>query len=69
MFKFLSMIYLIYLVTLICFNEENATAQNIGITFTYSVALQDNLEWPFSIAANLENIMFSLELQYIRTKS
>ncbi len=71
MFKFLSIFYLIYLVTRTCFDEENATAQSVGITFTYSVVLQDNLGWSFSIAANLENIMISLErcLQYTRIKS
>ena len=71
MFKFLSIFYLIYLVTRTCFNEEEATAQSVGITFTYSVVLQDNLGWSFSIAANLENIMISLErcLQYTRIKS
>jgi ATP-binding cassette subfamily C (CFTR/MRP) protein 1 len=71
MFKFLSIFYLVYLVTKTCFNEENATAQSVGITFTYSVVLQDNLGWAFSIAANLENIMISLErcLQYTRIKS
>jgi ABC-type multidrug transport system fused ATPase/permease subunit len=71
MFKFLSIFYLIYLVASTCFNEEEATAQSVGITFTYSVVLQDNLGWAFSIAANLENIMISLErcLQYTRIKS
>ena len=71
MFKFLSIFYLIYLVTRTCFNEDEATAQSVGITFTYSVVLQDNLGWSFSIAANLENIMISLErcLQYTRIKS
>ena len=71
MFKFLSIFYLIYLVTRTCFDEDNATAQSVGITFTYSVVLQDNLGWSFSIAANLENIMISLErcMQYTRIKS
>ena len=43
----------------------------VGITFTYSVVLQDNLGWSFSIAANLENIMISLErcLRYTRIES
>ena len=70
MFKFLSILYLVYLVTRTCFNEETSTAQSVGITFTYSVVLQDNLGWAFSIAANLENIMISLErcLQYTRIK-
>ena len=70
MFKFLSIFYLIYLVTKACIDDK-ATAQSVGITFTYSVVLQDNLGWSFSIAANLENIMISLErcLQYTRIKS
>ena len=71
MFKFLSIFYLVYLVTRTCFDEDNATAQSVGITFTYSVVLQDNLGWSFSIAANLENIMISLErcLRYTRIES
>ena len=70
MFKFLSIFYLIYLVTKACI-DDSTTAQSVGITFTYSVVLQDNLGWSFSIAANLENIMISLErcLQYTRIKS
>ena len=70
MFKFLSIFYLIYLVVKACI-DDSTTAQSVGITFTYSVVLQDNLGWSFSIAANLENIMISLErcLQYTRIKS
>ena len=33
MFKFLSIFYLVYLVTRTCFDEDNATAQSVGITF------------------------------------
>jgi ABC-type multidrug transport system fused ATPase/permease subunit len=52
-------------------NEDEVTSQSVGITFTYSVVLQENLGWGFSIAADLENIMISLErcLQYTRIES
>ena len=71
MFKLLSVFYLVYLVTNIIFNEDEVTSQSVGITFTYSVVLQENLGWGFSIAADLENIMISLErcLQYTRIET
>ena len=71
MFKTLSIFYLIYLVLNTCLKEDETTAQSIGITFTYSIVLQENLGWSFSIGADLENIMISLErcLQYTKIKS
>ena len=44
------------------YNEDNITAQQVGITFTYSVVLQYNLGWSFSCAANMENNMVSMEI-------
>ena len=71
MFILLSIFYLIYLIIYILFNEDISTSQSVGITFTYSVILQDNLSWSFAIAADLENIMISLErcLQYTKIES
>ena len=71
MFKTLSVLYLVYLVMSTILNEDEVTSQSVGITFTYSVVLQENLGWGFSIAADLENIMISLErcLQYTRIES
>ena len=71
MFKTLSVLYLVYLVLSTILNEDEVTSQSVGITFTYSVVLQENLGWGFSIAADLENIMISLErcLQYTRIES
>ena len=71
MFKILSIFYLIYLVLNTCLKEDETTAQSIGITFTYSIVLQESLGWSFSIGADLENIMISLErcLQYTKIKS
>ena len=71
MFKLLCVFYLIYLVLNMIINEDEMTSQNVGITFTYSVVLQENLSWSFSLAADLENIMISLErcLQYLKIKS
>ena len=71
MFKLLSNFYFIYLILSIFFNEDESTAQSVGITLTYSVILQENLGYSFSIAAQLENIMISLErcLQYTKIES
>ena len=61
MFKFVSIVYLAYLVLRTIFNEENMTAQSCSIIFTYSVLLQDYLGSIFSRCANLENDMVSME--------
>jgi ABC-type multidrug transport system fused ATPase/permease subunit len=61
MFKFFSIIYLVYLVTRTCINEENQTSQSVGIMFTYSVILQDNLGWCFACFAFTENNMICME--------
>ena len=61
MFRIISIFYLVYLISRTCFNADEATSQSVGITFTYSVVLQENLGWSFSIAANVENTMISLE--------
>ena len=71
MFKLLCVFYLIYLVINMIIKEDKTTSQSVGITFTYSVILQENLSWSFSLAADLENIMISLErcLQYLKIES
>ena len=61
MFKFMSIIYLAYLVVRTIFNRENVTAQSCSIIFTYSVLLQEYLGSIFSRCANLENDMVSME--------
>ena len=61
MFKFFSILYLIYLVTRTCINEENQTSQSVGIMFTYSIILQDNLGWCFACLAFTENNMICME--------
>ena len=61
MFKILSIVYLIYLVARTCINKELSTAQSVGIMFTYSVVLQDNLGWCFANFAFNENNMISME--------
>ena len=61
MFKLLSIIYLIYLVIRTCINKDFSTAQSVGIMFTYSVVLQDNLGWCFANFAFNENNMISME--------
>ena len=61
MFKILSIFYLVYLVVRTCMNEEYQTAQSVGIMFTYSVFLQDNLGWCFACFAFTENNMICME--------
>ena len=61
MFKLFSIIYLVYLVVRTCLNEENQISQSVGIMFTYSVVLQDNLGWCFACFAFTENNMICME--------
>ena len=70
MFKFFSIMYLVYLVLRTCLNEDAQTAQSVGIMFTYSVILQDNLGWCFACFAFTENNMICLErcLNYTKIK-
>ena len=61
MFKFFSIVYLIYLITGTCINEDDQTSQSVGIMFTYSIILQDNLGWCFACFAFTENNMICME--------
>ena len=61
MFKIFSILYLVFLVTRTCLNEDSQTAQSVGIMFTYSVILQDNLGWCFASFAFTENNMICME--------
>ena len=61
MFKFFSIFYLVFLVSRTCINEDSQTAQSVGIMFTYSVILQDNLGWCFACFAFTENNMICME--------
>ena len=60
-FKFVSIIYLTYLVLRTILDEENVTAQSCSIVFTYSVLLQEYLGNIFNRCAFLENDMVSME--------
>jgi len=60
-FKFVSIIYLTYLVVRTIIYEDTTTAQSCSIIFTYSVSLQEYLGNIFNRCANLENDMVSLE--------
>ena len=61
MFKFVSILYLTYLVLKTILDEDNVTAQSCSIVFTYSVLLQEYLGNIFNRCANLENDMVSME--------
>ena len=61
MFKFVSIVYLTYLVLKTILDEDNVTAQSCSIVFTYSVLLQEYLGNIFNRCANLENNMVSME--------
>ena len=60
-FKFVSIVYLTYLVVRTILNEEEVTAQSCSIVFTYSVLLQEYLGSIFNRCAFLENDMVSME--------
>ena len=60
-FKFVSIMYLTYLVVRTIIYEDTTTAQSCSIIFTYSVSLQEYLGNIFNRCANLENDMVSLE--------
>ena len=60
-FKFVSIIYLAYLVVRTIIDEDNTTAQQCSIIFTYSVLLQEYLGNIFNRCAFLENDMVSME--------
>ena len=61
MFKLFSIMFLVYLVTMTCMNEDKQTSQSVGIMFTYSVVLQDSLGWCFACFAFTENNMICME--------
>ena len=60
-FKFVSIVYLTYLVLRTIIWEEEFTAQSCSIVFTYSVLLQEYLGGIFNRCAFLENDMVSME--------
>ena len=61
MFKLFSIFYLVFLVVRTCIDEDLQTAQSVGIMFTYSVILQDNLGWCFACFGFTENNMICME--------
>ena len=60
-FDLIGLIYMIYLVLVTVFFENNYTAQSVGIMFTYSVLLLENLASTFSMFADMETSMISME--------
>ena len=60
-FKFVSIVYLAYLVVRTILDEKNVTPQRCSIVFTYSVLLQEYLGSIFNRCAFLENDMVSME--------
>ena len=60
-FKFVSIVYLTYLVLKTILDQKNVTAQSCSIVFTYSVLLQEYLGGIFNRCAFLENDMVSME--------
>ena len=60
-FKFISIIYLTYLIVKVILYEENLTSQSCSIIFTYSYILQYHLGNIFYYYGCLENDMISME--------
>ena len=63
-FDLIGLIYIIYLVIITIYFKNNYTTQSVGIMFTYSVLLLENLAYTFSMFTDMENCMISMERCY-----
>ena len=67
-FDLIGLIYIIYLIIITVYFKNNFTTQSVGIMFTYSVMLLENLAYTFSMFADMETSMISMERCYNYTK-
>ena len=67
-FDLIGLIYIIYLIIITIYFNNNFTTQSVGIMFTYSVILVENLAYTFSMFADMENCMISMERCYNYTR-
>ena len=67
-FDFIGLFYSIYLIIMTSFFQENYSAQSVGIMFTYSLMLEEELGETFSMFSDMEMSMISMERCYKYTK-
>ena len=67
-FDFIGLLYSLYLVIMTSFFEEKYSAQSVGIMFTYSLMLEQELAFTFSMFSDMEMSMISMERCYKYTK-
>ena len=60
-FNLISLLYMIYLVIITIFKQNEFSSQSVAIMFTYSVVLQVNLGWLFTSFSVLETNMVAME--------
>ena len=60
-FNLISLLYMIYLVIITIFKQNEFSSQSVAIMFTYSVVLQVNLGWLFTSFSILETNMVAME--------
>ena len=67
-FDFIGLLYCLYLILMTYFFKDNYTAQSVGIMFTYSLMLEQELASTFSMFSDMEMSMISMERCYKYTK-
>ena len=67
-FNFIGLLYSLYIILMSIIFEENYTAQSVGIMFTYSLLLENELGFTFSMFSEMEMSMISMERCYKYTK-
>ena len=67
-FDFIGLFYSLYIVLMTSFFQHNYTAQSVGIMFTYSLLLEQELAFTFSMFSDMEMSMISMERCYKYTQ-
>ena len=67
-FDLIGLFYSLYLIIMTSFFKDNYTAQSVGIMFTYSLMLEQELANTFSMFSDMEMSMISMERCYKYTK-
>ena len=67
-FDFIGLFYTSYLIFMTTFFKDNYSAQSVGIMFTYSLMLEQELAFTFSMFSDMEMSMISMERCYKYTQ-
>ena len=67
-FDFIGLFYSLYIVLMTSFFQQNYSAQSVGIMFTYSLLLEQELANTFSMFSDMEMSMISMERCYKYTQ-